>query len=80
MPSLPPLSYVQNNSLTGGLPATFGGQNGMPKLRFLFASNNPLGGECCWKAWKPPLRLPGTAHGVGYIGHICCLPSCCDFG
>lgn len=51
-PSLPHprRSYLQNNSLTGGLPLQWGGPQGMARMRFFFAANNPLGGAVQW-AW-----------------------------
>lgn len=37
--------YVQGNNFSGGLPPSWGNPGtGMPRLRFLFAANNPLGG------------------------------------
>ena len=43
----PPCSYLDGNAFTGGLPNAWGTgapTSGMPSLRFLQASNNPLGG------------------------------------
>ena len=88
----PPRSYLQNNSLTGGLPARWGGPQGMARMRFFFAAGNPLGGEAggplviCMLLWWPLMccatRLPlckhtPTAGNVGMVhGRACDIMLC----